>query len=222
MYLAIGRKTDRDYAVQLDFMKLLGQMSDLISPFTMTTLFLCALLCLSLAHTTAAQAEQPNDHAHSNHQHGDFEFGLSLQYIYLDEDEDHEEDEHQGEDEHDHQSHDDESSAFGLDVHLLRRLPEEGLTRFFAVGVGAEVIFTDDPHFSLLGAVGVYPWKELELIISPGVEFAKHDGEREREFVMHYEITYGFLFNSIHIGPVLGFAHTRESRHYSAGIHFGF
>ena len=175
---------------------------------------LCALLC----HASVCYSDEQPSHADHHHAHhdGGFEFGFSAEYTYIDEDEE----EHEDEDEH--SDHDDNESALGLHLHLIKRFSGEGFQEFFGIGVGGEILFTDDPHYGLMGSLAVYPWRELTLMVSPGVEIAKHDGSYDSEFAMHYEASYGVKVKGFHIGPVIGFSHTRDSEHYSAGIHIGF
>jgi len=169
------------------------------------------LVTLSVCHSEEDHSE--HDHSH----HGGLEIGISLEYTYLDE----EVDEHE-EEEHDPDRHNGSESALGLHLHLVRALSENGHQRHFGVGIGGEIILAEDPHYGLMGSLAIYPRDELTLMVSPGIEIAKHDGSHDTEFAMHYEATYGFWFSGLHLGPVIGFSHTADAEHYSAGIHLGF
>jgi hypothetical protein len=182
-------------------------------------IFLTALILLLPGQGVA---ESSRHHHHDHHGDG-FEFGVSLEYAYLKED--HGEDEEEGEEEHEHEvhgEHDESESVPGLHLHLIKGISSDGIGKHFGVGLSGEVLFTDDPHYSVMGSLAIYPWSEWNLLLSPGVEFASHEGSYEREFSMHYELGYSWQVGEYHIGPVIGFAHTKDSEHYSAGIHLGF
>ena len=174
--------------------------------------FIFVLLLLPIE----CRSEDLDTHHHYNHHSDSFEFGFSLEYTYLDE----ESEEH--DDGENHESHDGSESVMGLHAHVIRGLPGEGIQKYFGIGLGGEVLFTEDPHYGLMGSLAIYPWHEWVIMVSPGVEFAKHESSYESEFAMHYELSYGFEVGDYHIGPVVGFAHTQDAEHYSAGIHFGF
>ncbi|MEZ4754542.1 MAG: hypothetical protein R3A13_09585 [Bdellovibrionota bacterium] len=162
-------------------------------------------------------SEGENNHQHYEHHSNGLEIGLSVEYVYLDEgseDEVHHEEEHE--------EHDSTESVAGLHAHIIKSLGDEGIQKNLGLGIGGEILFTDDPHYGLMASLAIYPWSEWLLMLSPGVEIAKHEGSYENKFVMHYEISYGFEFDNYHIGPAIGFAHTQDTKHYSAGIHIGF
>jgi hypothetical protein len=164
--------------------------------------------------------EHPHPH-HGSHSDG-LEIGISLEYTYIDEGSEEHDDEEEGESHDESESHDGSESVAGIHAHVLKSLSGEGLQKYLGVGFGGEILFTDDPHYGLMGSLAVYPLRDLALMVSPGVEIAKHDGSYETEFAMHYEISYGFEVGDFHVGPVIGFSHTQDSEHYAAGIHFGF
>jgi len=147
-----------------------------------------------VAQGAITQSEQNTHHDHTS------EIGLSVGYTYLD-----------GEDE----------SAPGLHLHLMRRLPGEGLQRHFSVGLGVETIFAAHQHFGVMGSVAVYPWRSLVLTASPGVVFADHDGEWENEYATHVEASYGFEWRNFEVGPAIGFSQAVNDRHYMLGVHIG-
>ncbi len=156
-----------------------------------------ALIVIVLASGLCAQGAPAHDHAHHDHA---FEIGLSTGYTYLD---------------------NENESAPGVHLHLMRRLSGEGFQRYFGVGLGLETIFAAHQHHAVMGSVAVYPWRSLVLTVSPGVVFADHDGQWEDEFAIHIEASYGFTWGEFEIGPVIGFSQADDDRHYMAGIHIG-
>jgi len=132
-----------------------------------------------------------------------YEFGLSLESFTL-------KDEHHTE------------TAPGVHFHLIKKLDNSGFFKDFGIGLGGEFIFSDEVHYGAMVSLAYYPWRELAIIVSPGYEFAKHDGNTENAFAMHYELSYAFEINGIHMGPVVSFSETDHSEHYSFGWHFGF
>ncbi len=156
-----------------------------------------ALIVIVLVSGLCAQGAPADDHAHHDHA---FEIGLSTGYTYLD---------------------NENESAPGVHLHLMRRLSGEGFQRYFGVGLGLETIFAAHQHHAVMGSVAVYPWRSLVLTVSPGVVFADHDGQWEDEFAIHIEASYGFTWGEFEIGPVIGFSQADDDRHYMAGIHIG-
>jgi len=150
-----------------------------------------------LALGLCAQGAPADDHA--DHDHA-FEIGVSTGYTYLDSE---------------------NESAPGMHLHLMRRLPGDGLLSHFGVGLGFETIFADHLHHAVMGSVALYPWRSLVVTVSPGVVFAEHDGEWENEYATHFEASYGFEWGKFELGPFVGFSQADEDRHYMAGIHIG-
>ncbi len=180
-------------------------------------LFFPVLSCYS-------EEDHSTSHAHHSHHKSGIEYGVSIEYSYLDE----KKDEHSGEgveeqsQDSEHEIHNESQFVPGLHLHIIKQLAKEGFLKYLGAGVGGELLFTRDTHYSLMGSLAFYPWRELVLILSPGAEFAKHEGNKETALVMHYEAAYGFMVNDFHIGPAIGFAQTGDSQHYSLGIHIGF
>ena len=107
--------------------------------------------------------------------------------------------------------------SYGLHLHYIRNIKNTK----FGLGAGFERIFDEHGH-NTFGLVASYrPVEKLSLILSPGitVEDAHPD---ELKFALHFETAYEFIFNSIHIGPVLEFAYDPEDFHISLGLHIGF
>lgn len=112
-------------------------------------------------------------------------------------------------------------TAVGLHLHAMRRLGDEGFVRFFGVGLGFEVIFSDHRHYAIMGTLGIFPWKKFVLTFSPGLLMVKEDGENRRLFSFHSEIMYEFAVGGFEMGPALGFATAGEDIHFTIGIHIG-
>jgi len=152
-----------------------------------------------------AENASPNTHhdeheeGHINHAHA-IEIGMSAGYVYL-----------EPEDE----------SAFGLDLHFIRRFQGESFKKYLGLGVGFETIFADHLHYNVMGSIAIYPYRNLVVILSPGIVFVEHHEELEKRYSTHLEAVYGFLFGEYEIGPVLGLAQAEDDIHYIIGIHLG-
>ncbi|PHS39640.1 MAG: hypothetical protein COB07_06210 [Sulfurovum sp.] len=180
--------------------------------YTKTTLFIRTLraVTLSLAMlSTAALSEEDHDEAHESHllehhEGHEWELGISIGYANL-------------------KTENEEGG--NLHLHLLKRLQGDGFEKYFSVGVGAEVIVTtdNDKHYGAMVTLAVHPWRDLVLSVSPGFEWAKHEGHSwEREYATHYEAAYSFdVSENYHIGPVIGYSKTSDTEHYTVGIHIG-
>ena len=140
------------------------------------------------------------------------------------------------EDHHDHEMHEWELGvSFGyanlkteneegsnIHLHLLKRLEGDGIQKYFSVGFGAEMIVTDEKHYGAMVTLAAHPWRDLVLSVSPGFEWANHEGAWEREYATHLEAAYTFdVSEKYHIGPVIGYSKTSEAEHYTVGIHIG-
>ena len=149
--------------------------------------------------STAALSEE--DH-HGGHEGHEWELGVSVGYANL---------KTEGEE------------GTNLHLHLLKRLEGDGFEKYFSVGFGAEVIRTDETHYGAMVTVAYHPVEDLVLSVSPGFEWAKHEGSSwEREYATHYEAAYSFdVSESYHIGPVVGYSKTKDAEHYTVGIHIG-
>jgi hypothetical protein len=109
-----------------------------------------------------------------------------------------------------------------LHFHLMKSLGEEGFAQYFSVGFGAEVIVTDEEHYGAMLTLAIHPTEDLTFEVSPGFEWANHDGSWEREYSTHLEVTYAFdISESFHLGPVVGYSKTKDSEHYTVGLHLG-
>lgn len=157
----------------------------------MIMLLVLLSLCLQLP------AVETHDHEHHHHLN---EIGISTGIVYM-----------QPESE----------TAPGLHLHFLRRLGDEGIKRFFGLGVGLEVIFSDHRHYNLMGTLAVFPWKKLVITFSPGLLMVKEDGENLHRLSFHCEITYEFELGSFEVGPFFGFSTAGGDTHFTIGFHLG-
>jgi opacity protein-like surface antigen len=110
-----------------------------------------------------------------------------------------------------------------LHLHLLKRLGDDGLGRYFSVGFGAEVIVTDEKHYGAMFTLAYHPAEDFVLSVSPGFEWSKHEGDSwKRIYATHLEASYSFdISENYHIGPVIGYSKTDDAEHYTVGIHIG-
>ena len=147
-----------------------------------------------------ASAEDAHIHAHHGHDLSGLELGLSAGYVHLaEEDED----------------------IPGVHAHLLQRLGDEGIRRHLAVGVGAEYLFAEEEHYAFMFSFAAYPWRGLVLSVSPGVQWAEHEGGTEAEYSTHLEAAYVFSVGHYDIGPVIDYSRTKDEEHYMVGLHIG-
>lgn len=159
------------------------------------------LVCFS----TAALSEEEHPESHdSHHEMHEWELGISVGYANL-------------------KTENEEGG--NLHLHLLKRLEGDGFEKYFSVGFGAEVIVTteNEKHYGAMVTLAVHPWRDLVLSVSPGFEWAKHEGSSwEREYATHLEAAYSFdVSENYHIGPVIGYSKTSDAEHYTVGIHIG-
>lgn len=152
---------------------------------------------LILSNTVQGQSSE-----HDSHHHGEskYELGISAGISHL--------------------IHENES-PFSAHIHLLRRLGEEGLRERISMGLGFEYIFAKHAHYSFVGTVSINPIWDLILDISPGVLVTEHEGNLEKQFVTHFEMTYEFHLEEFGIGPVVGFGYSEGDNHVMIGVHLG-
>ncbi len=161
-------------------------------------------MCLWTSAESAA-SEDTHDHAHHDHAHHGHdlsgpELGMSVGYVHLEED---------------------AENALGVHAHLMKRLGDEGIRRFFAIGLGAEYLFTESAHYAVMLPLSVNPWRGLVLSASPGVQWAEHEGESETAYSTHIEVTYTFPLGKYDIGPMIDHSWTDEEKHTMIGVHVG-
>jgi len=143
-------------------------------------------------------AEGPHSHVHPHDLSG-FEAGTSVGYVKLEEDE----------------------TAFGLHLHLMKRVSGDGLGQHIAVGLAGELILGDHVHSTAMVALAVHPWRGLGLMVAPGVQWAKHDEAWESEYATHVEAIYTVEVGRFDMGPAIGYSTTRDDDHLTIGFHFG-
>lgn len=136
---------------------------------------------------------------------------------------------HENENEHEH-NHSQEIGAsvgpvyfindneFGLSTHIhyVYNLPETK----FGLGVGYEHIFSKIKHNFVGAEINYRPISPLTLNLSPGVVF-EGDKNVNKDFALHFEISYEFELGAFHIGPVVEAAWHAKEYHVSCGAHFG-
>ena len=156
-----------------------------------------ATVCL-VGISTAAMSKEDHHGAHGAH---DWELGVGVGYVNL-------------------KTEDEEGAV--LDLHLMKELDGDGFEKYFSVGLGAEVVFSHENHYVAMVVFAYHPTENIVLSVSPGLEWAKHDGTWEREYVTHYEAIYN-IYNTekYHIGPMIGYSKTKEAEDYTVGIHVG-
>ncbi len=142
--------------------------------------------------------DDESDHLHSGH---DWEIGLSLGYANL---------------------VTEKEEGINSHLHILRRLGDEGWQKYISLGLGAEIIVTDEQHYGLMTTIAFHPIEDLVLAISPGLEFSDHGTGWESNYATHIEMAYTFdVSEDYHLGPVIGYSKTQEAEHYTLGIHIG-
>lgn len=146
-----------------------------------------------------ALCQEQHRKTHSGHESGETEVGVSLGYSYLEEE---------------------KENGINLHFHFMKRLTGEGIQKYLSVGLGVETIFTDEQHYGAMISLGVHPWRNLVISVSPGWEWAKHDGEWESGYATHLEAAYVFEGPGFHYGPVIGYSKTQDDQHYTVGLHF--
>lgn len=160
---------------------------------------LIVALCVACA-ANSARSEETHDHMHHSHEVSGLDLGVSAGYVRL---------------------VDERENAMGVHVHLLHWLGGDGLRKHFAIGAGAEYLFAEEQHYALLFSLAAQPWRDLILAVSPGVQWAGHEGDTESAFSMHLEVAYVVPMGQYHLGPVIDYSWTRDEAHYMIGLHLG-
>ena len=106
---------------------------------------------------------------------------------------------------------------YGLHLHYTFHIPE---TRF-RIGAGYERIFDEHRH-NAAGINFIYePVENLHLNLSPAVAF-EGSGQDGLSFAIHFEVSYEFRINHIHIGPTTALGSDFEEVHMGLGLHIGY
>lgn len=88
----------------------------------------------------------------------------------------------------------------------------------WAWGAGLEYLPGDETHMEIGAGVRFAPIDQLQLSLMPGVSIT--DNAR---FSIHTELAYEAInLGNFHLGPVVGYAWTKDHSHLSAGIHAAF
>lgn len=138
---------------------------------------------------------------------------------------------HDHEDGHEHHMHD-HSHHLGLAVGPVYVMEEEELApgahlhytylfdigrSQFGTGIGLEGIFDEHGHTSTSINLSYLPIHNLTLTVAPGLQF----GEGETQFTSHFEATYEFVWDRLHLGPVAEYAYAKNDAHIMLGLHIG-
>ncbi len=160
----------------------------------MKNALLTVLLLLPLL--AFAQAEEHNHEGHDEHEHHHhYHVGIATGAVYV-----------IGEGEF----------APGLHLHMARLIDLS--TGQLGLGVGLEGIFDEHRHYAASFNMSYLPIHNLTFTVAPGVQY----GENNYVFTTHFECSYEFIFDRIHIGPVVEYAWATTDAHFMAGVHFGF
>ena len=159
----------------------------------LVNIILCGKTALSSEHVD-------NEAPHKDHEESGFELGLSVGYAYLKAEED---------------------KAPVLHAHLMKRLSDEGLQKYFSLGFGIETILTDEKHYGAMVTMAVHPSENFIFSVSPGIAWEEHEGETKSSYATHLEAAYVFEASNYHIGPVVGYSKTKDDEHYTIGVHIG-
>lgn len=150
--------------------------------------------------SSVALCQEQHYEIHKGHEASDVEIGISVGYTYLKEE---------------------KEDSVNLHLHAMKQLSGEGIQKYLSVGFGVETIFADEKHYGAMISLGVHPCRNLVFTISPGWEWAKHDGVWESGYATHFEATYLFEGAGFHYGPVVSYSKTQDDQHYTVGIHIG-
>jgi hypothetical protein len=148
---------------------------------------------------------------------------MSFGLIGQEHDQDHSEHEHHM---HDHSHHlglalgpvyvpDEEEFAPGAHLHYAY-LFDIGKEQF-GIGLGLEGIFDEHGHYSTSLNLSYLPIHQWTITMAPGIQF----GEDERQFTTHFETSYEFIWDRLHLGPVFEYAYAADDAHYMLGLHLG-
>ena len=114
--------------------------------------------------------------------------------------------------------HEGEDDSFGLHLHYIKGIGEHN---DFGIGVSLETIFDEHKHNSI-SIIGTYHFESgFTIAYAPGILFAEHDGETEKEFTQHFEVYYEFELDHFHVGPQIDIGFEDGDTHYMLGLHFG-
>lgn len=108
--------------------------------------------------------------------------------------------------------------ALGLHAHFLRK---PLVDKRWAFGFGLESILDEHRHYtaSVVSQFNVY--QGLNVAFAPGLLFRKEGDVFVQSYSTHFEITYEFDFDDLHLGPVAEIGIEPVGVHFMFGIHLG-
>lgn len=103
-----------------------------------------------------------------------------------------------------------------LHVHASR-----GITPFFGLGAGYEMIFAEHLHQSVSAVVSIYPLPLVDISFGAGTVLPSH--EESWSFTAHIETSITWPIGEVlHAGPVIDFGWSPHGYHIITGLHVGF
>jgi hypothetical protein len=159
------------------------------------------LLVLFLSISQIKAQETMSDHEDheghlENHDHHNNEIGIANSIVYF-------------------QS--EKEFNYGLHLHYVRNIAHTK----FGIGLAYEKIFDEHKH-NTFGIAAIYrPIEGLNLNFSPGIATEGLDFSEAR-IALHFETSYEFQLNNVHLGPAIELAWDQEDIHLSLGLHLGF
>jgi hypothetical protein len=147
---------------------------------------------------SVANSQGSSKPRHQGHESSTLEVGLSVGYVRIVKE---------------------EENAVNLHFHVMKKISAEGIGKYFSMGFGVESIFANEEHYAGMISLGIHPWGDLTVILSPGWEWANHEGAWESGWAAHMELAYTFEGKGFHYGPVLSYSKTEHDQHLSVGLH---
>ena len=108
----------------------------------------------------------------------------------------------------------------GFHLHYGKLLGEK---QRFSVGSGVELLLDDHRHSSVALSFGYGLTSALSVAYGPGLDFPlAKDAEKAVHLAHHFEISYEFDMDFLHLGPMVEYGFSSEDQHWMVGIHAGF
>jgi hypothetical protein len=86
------------------------------------------------------------------------------------------------------------------------------------IGTGLEYLIDKHQHIGIDLSFSFFPTEDFEISIAPGIVFINN----VKEYATHIELAYSFDIKSIHLGPLIETAVSKDDFHLTLGIHLGF
>ena len=86
------------------------------------------------------------------------------------------------------------------------------------VGTSLEYLFDKHQHIGTDLSFSIFPTEDIEISIAPGLVFSNNI----MEYATHFELGYSFDLHSVHLGPIIEMAVSKEDIHLTIGVHVGF